>query len=130
MNAASPRALVIGGSGGIGAALCAALRDRGHDVLALARSGGHDGHIDLEDESSIAGAAERLRGEAPFSLILVASGLLHDSAIRPERALRDLDRDQLLRLFSINAIGPMLVAKHFVPQMPRGARAIFAALSA
>jgi NAD(P)-dependent dehydrogenase (short-subunit alcohol dehydrogenase family) len=130
VNANGPRALVIGSSGGIGGAICTALRERGHDVLALSRSGDCEARIDLEDEASIAAAAERLRSRPPLSLIVVASGLLHDSTIRPERALRDLDRDRLLRLFSVNAIGPMLAAKHFVPLMPRGERAIFAALSA
>lgn len=130
MNASGPRAVVIGSSGGIGAALCVALRDRGYNVLALSRSGGINGRVDLEDEGSIASAAERLRVDAPLSLIIVATGLLHDRGIHPERALRDLDRNQLLRLFAVNAIGPALVAKHFVPLMPRGERAIFAALSA
>ena len=130
MNAEAPRALVIGSSGGIGSALCSTLRDRGYDVVPLSRTSGGDSYIDIEDERSIAEAANRLVGGAPFSLIFIASGLLHAPGLSPERALRDLDRDQLLRLFSVNAIGPMLVAKHFVPLIARGERAVFAALSA
>lgn len=63
-------------------------------------------------------------------MILVATGLLHDPAIMPERALRDLDGDRLARSFRVNAIGPALVAKHFAPLLPREGRSVFAALSA
>jgi NAD(P)-dependent dehydrogenase (short-subunit alcohol dehydrogenase family) len=35
-----------------------------------------------------------------------------------------------MRLFAVNAIGPALVAKHFVPLLPNEDRCVFAALSA
>jgi NAD(P)-dependent dehydrogenase (short-subunit alcohol dehydrogenase family) len=44
--------------------------------------------------------------------------------------LRDLDHASLTRLFAVNAIGPALVAKHFVPLLPREGRGVLAALSA
>ena len=36
----------------------------------------------------------------------------------------------LARQFAINAIGPALVAKHFLPMMPKAGRNVFAVLSA
>jgi len=63
-------------------------------------------------------------------LVIVATGLLHAGENGPEKALRDLDPEWLAKVYAINAIGPALVAKHFLPILPRSGRAVFAALSA
>ncbi|RZM03503.1 MAG: SDR family NAD(P)-dependent oxidoreductase [Sphingomonas sp.] len=121
-------AVVIGASGGIGAALEAALIDEGIAVQGFARSGTSDRHIDLEDEASIAAAAGRITGSP--TLVVVATGLLHDGERGPEKAMRDLDPAWMARNFAINAIGPALVAKHVLPLMPKSGRMVFAVLSA
>jgi NAD(P)-dependent dehydrogenase (short-subunit alcohol dehydrogenase family) len=41
-----------------------------------------------------------------------------------------LDADWLMRQYAVNAIGPALVAKHFLPLMPKAGRCVFAVLSA
>lgn len=125
-------AIVIGASGGIGRALADALADEGEydRVVRLSRSGAGDGRIDLEDETSIAAAAESLADAPAPSLILVATGILHDGPTGPEKSMRDLDAAWLARNFAVNAIGPALVAKHFLPLMPKDAPTTFAALSA
>jgi NAD(P)-dependent dehydrogenase (short-subunit alcohol dehydrogenase family) len=125
-------AVVIGASGGIGRALADALDDEGQfkRVHRLSRSAKGADHIDLEDEASIAIAAERLGASSPPTLILVATGILHDEGHGPEKSMRDLDPAWLARNFAINAIGPALVAKHFLPLMSRNVRSVFAALSA
>ena len=123
-------AVIIGASGGIGAALVDALRDEGdYDVTALARSFTGDGHIDITDEPSIAAAASRCSVHPP-ELIILATGLLHDAQRGPEKAMRDLDGDWLARQYAVNGIGPALVAKHFLPIMKPGGIVRFAALSA
>lgn len=125
-------AIVIGASGGIGGAVADAIADEGtYDrIWRFARSSGGDDHLDLEDEASIAAAAERVaKGPAP-SLIIVATGLLHDGDLQPEKAMRDLDPVRLARQFAINAIGPALIAKHFLPIMAKTGTPVFAALSA
>ncbi len=121
-------AVVIGASGGIGAALEAALIDEGIAVQGFARSETGDRHIDLEDEASIAAAAGRITGSP--TLVVVATGLLHDGERGPEKAMRDLDPVWMARNFAINAIGPALVAKHVLPLMPKSGRMVFAVLSA
>ena len=118
------RSLVIGSSGGIGAALVAALSARG-DNVALSRSG--DG-LDVTDEASIARVMGALDGT--FDLIVVASGALEIAGNRPEKSLRALDSVALAQQFAVNAIGPALVLKHSVRLMPRDRPARFAALSA
>lgn len=118
------RSIIIGASGGIGMALADELEGRG-EVVRLSR---HSGEIDLADQASITNAAERLAGEAPFDRMIVATGLLHDQSQGPERSLRELDADRLARSFAVNAIGPVLCARHFLPLL--AAEGKFAALSA
>lgn len=129
---AGASAVIIGASGGIGGALEAALVEEG--VLttvhgfARSRSGAH--HLDLQDEESIAAAAALVSGGPAPALVIVASGLLHTPGNDPEKAIGDLDPGWLAQVYAVNAIGPALVAKHFLPLMPKAGRTVFAALSA
>jgi NAD(P)-dependent dehydrogenase (short-subunit alcohol dehydrogenase family) len=128
----SSSAVIIGASGGIGGAFEAALIEEGtFDIVhGFARSRSGTQHLDLLDEASIATAAAHVaKGPAP-TLVIVATGLLHTAEHGPEKALRDLDPDWLSQVYAVNAIGPALVAKHFLPIMPKTGRAVFAALSA
>lgn len=129
---AGTSAVVIGASGGIGAALETALIDEGafDAVHAFARSRIGAQHLDLLDEASIAAAAAHVaNGPAP-TLVIVATGILHSGQQTPEKALRDLDPEWLAQVYAVNAIGPALVAKHFLPIMPKAGRTVFTALSA
>ncbi|MET0240665.1 MAG: SDR family NAD(P)-dependent oxidoreductase [Sphingobium sp.] len=125
-------AVIIGASGGIGGAFEAALIDEAAFAVVhgFARSRSGDQHLDLVDEASIAAAAAHVAKGPPPTLVIVATGLLHTGDHGPEKALRDLDPDWLARVYAVNAIGPTLVAKHFLPIMPKSGRAVFAALSA
>lgn len=120
--------MVIGASGGIGAAITGALEasERYAMVHALSRAGTG---FDLEDEASVAAAAARVaQGPAP-TLVFVATGVLHHG-FEPERGYRALTADHMLRDYRINTVGPALVAKHFLPLARRDRRLVFAALSA
>jgi NAD(P)-dependent dehydrogenase (short-subunit alcohol dehydrogenase family) len=87
--------------------------------------------VNLLDESSIAAAAASLTAaHPPISLVLVATGLLHSNQNGPEKSLRELDPDWMIENFRINAVGPALVAKHFLPIMAKQGPICFAALSA
>ncbi|MDM7955644.1 SDR family NAD(P)-dependent oxidoreductase [Blastomonas sp.] len=127
----TPCTVIIGASGGIGAAMVRRSNARGENVIALARSLTGDGYLDLEDEASIAAGAERVRAQGlePTCLI-VATGLLHIDGKGPEKSLKDIDPAWMARNFAVNTIGPALVAKHFIPLMPRKAPARFAAIGA
>jgi len=132
----SGSAVVIGASGGIGRALTQRLVAEGgfEAVWAVSRSaaavpGAQALAADLEDEDSLAQAAARIAQGAAPTLVLVATGVLHDG-FQPERSLRQLEAEHLLRDYRINTVGPALVAKHLLPLLPRDRRAVFAALSA
>lgn len=119
------RALLIGASGGIGAALHAELSTRGAEVVALSRS--RDG-LDVTEEASVAARLGGLQGR--FDLVIVATGALEIHSAKPEKTLRQLDADALAAQYRLNAIGPVLVLKHAVSLLPRNRRSVFAALSA
>lgn len=118
-------AVIIGASGGIGAALAGAL-EADWRVIRLGRPA-----IDLLDEHSIATAARTLADKfVSPELVIVATGILHSENKGPEKSLRELDADWMMLNYRINAIGPLLVAKYFLPLMPKVGRICFAALSA
>jgi NAD(P)-dependent dehydrogenase (short-subunit alcohol dehydrogenase family) len=118
-------ALVIGASGGIGAAVVAALRTRGANVTTLSRR--TDG-IDVTDPQSVEAHLGALEG--PFELIFLATGALEMERYQPEKALRDITAEGLAAQFAVNAIGPALILQHVPRLVPRDRRAVFAALSA
>ena len=123
-------AVVLGASGGIGQALTRALAASGQFETVLGLSRRADG-FDLTDEASIAQAAATVGAAGyPVRLVLLATGLLHEGALQPEKTWRQLDGAALTRSFAVNAIGPALVLKHFLPLLPRQGKAVFAALSA
>jgi 3-oxoacyl-[acyl-carrier protein] reductase len=66
------RALVLGGSRGLGAASADALRAEGVTVLAASRSG--DYKVDLADPASVAALVERVRGEGGVDILVNNSG--------------------------------------------------------
>ncbi len=118
-------ALIIGASGGIGAALSVALAGHGVAVTGLSRSG--DG-LDVTDAASVSAALGKLDG--PFDLIFVATGGLEINGQRPEKSLKELTAQNMRDQFALNCIGPSLVLKHAPSLLPRDRRCVFAALSA
>ncbi len=123
------RALVVGASGGIGAALLQALAadPRCGAVVGLHRAS--TPALDLADEASVAAAAAALSPGGRFQLLINAAGLLHAPGMQPEKKLGDLNQAQLLASFSANAIGPALLLRHFSPLLARQ-RALLVMLSA
>ncbi|MET3586148.1 NAD(P)-dependent dehydrogenase (short-subunit alcohol dehydrogenase family) [Pseudorhizobium tarimense] len=78
----------------------------------------------------MAEAASRLGRGGGLDLIFDASGALTIDGIGPEKTIKALDPAAMARQFAVNAIGPALLMKHFLPLLPRQERAIFATLSA
>ena len=123
------RALIIGASGGIGAAFVDALTQnpRCGQVLGLHRHS--DPAIDFDDEASVAAAAAELARQPKFHLIINATGVLHSPDAMPEKKLSDLNYAQLMDTFRINTFGPAMVLRHFTPLLDpeRSAMALISA---
>ena len=124
------RALVIGSSGAIGAAFVRALQatPECQEVMTLSRH--TQPAFTLEDEASMAHAAAALQASGEFQLIVDATGVLSIDGRSPEKSLHALQDEALLRSYQLNAVGPALLVKHFVPLLSLGRRVVYAKLSA
>jgi NAD(P)-dependent dehydrogenase (short-subunit alcohol dehydrogenase family) len=136
--------LVIGAGQGIGlefvrqllqtegiCRLYATYRQSQSDLLAIADPRLCCLPLDITEEAQIEGVTKAIRAETPaLHLVINCVGILHEGALQPEKSLRPLNAEQLLRYFQVNSIGSALVAKHIQPLFKHSDRAIFAALSA
>lgn len=119
-------ALIVGATGGIGAAF-ADLLDADPAVASVTRWSRSSG-VDLTDAASITAAAAALT-TAP-DLVFIATGVLHGDGLSPEKANSQLSAEALATAFAVNTIGPALVARALLPLMPKGRKTVLAALSA
>ena len=116
------RSLVIGASGGIGAALVVACGD---GAVGLSRR--VDG-LDVTDAEAVARVMGALEGT--FDRIIVATGALVIAGQGPEKSLKSLDPAAMTAQFALNAVGPMLVLKHALRLMPKDRPVRFGVMSA
>lgn len=133
------RIVIVGSSGGIGSALLEQLANNKQisQIYALSRRPtSHASNkitslsFDFTDENSLEATTKILTAGEPLDIILVSTGLLQGDGISPEKNLRALSRTGFAKSFEINATGPALTAKHFIPLLRRDRKAVFAALSA
>jgi NAD(P)-dependent dehydrogenase (short-subunit alcohol dehydrogenase family) len=81
--------------------------------------------MDLEDQSSIVSAAEKIKSEfSRVDMLLNVAGLLGDGSTTPgpERSISKMDRDWLEKTFSINVFGPVMFTKELAPLMSQRRR--------
>lgn len=135
----SLKVVVFGSHGGIGEALVNHLtsQDKVSKIYSYSRSNTSfnnkkiiENHIDIEDENSIKEASEKVSPEDKIDIIIIATGLLQNEEIQPEKSLRDLSINNFLKSYSVNAVGPALIAKHFVPLLNKDRKSVFTAISA
>ena len=126
--------LVVGSSGGIGAALTQQLSALGHTLITTSRRGSDaDLQLDFEDDASVAAfgpaLASRLDGAALRS-VFICSGLLHASGVRPERRIEALKADAYTRLMRVNALGPLCLMGQLKALLARDGPSQVSAVSA
>ena len=135
--------VVIGCSGAIGKALVEVLISRFPDarIYGFSRAASlhsledktdkyQEARIDYDDETSIAKCAALAAETGPLDLVIVATGILHQGEITPEKSLKDVSAKKMMALYQANCITPSLLAKHFIPQLNKQSTSGFAALSA
>lgn len=139
-------ALVVGASRGIGLAITQQLlQEQGIErVYASYRhSDTAAGLLEIDDKrlqtiradvtrpADLQGVAAGIRanGDHP-DFVINTAGILHEHDLQPEKSLNQCQQDALLRLFLVNSIGPLMLAKAVIPLMPRNRPGHFAVLSA
>ncbi|MGC1245788.1 MAG: SDR family NAD(P)-dependent oxidoreductase [Spirulinaceae cyanobacterium] len=87
--------------------------------------------MDITDESQIVIAVEKIRSEIDkLHLVVNCVGILHEGQLQPEKSLKQLNPEYLLRYFQVNSIGAVLLAKYFLPLLRHGDRNLLATISA
>lgn len=133
------RAVIFGASGAIGQALTSLLCARNFGVVhagsrrpaAQLPEGAQAFTFDLRDEASIARAAAGIGPAGALDLAIIATGMLHvPNGVQPEKTFHAFSPEAFAEAFAINATGPALIARHFLPLLAVDRRAVFAALSA
>jgi NAD(P)-dependent dehydrogenase (short-subunit alcohol dehydrogenase family) len=109
------RALVIGSSGTIGSGFVDLLQNNPSCVGVAGIHRNSIPPINYLDPDTIQTSAIALSQDGPYQLIINTIGVLHTSQWMPEKRLEDLNPDQLTELMQINAIGPALTIRHFLP---------------
>ena len=57
-------------------------------------------------------------------------GVLHEGEMQPEKSLRHINTEQLIRYFQVNSIGAILLFKQVQPLLKHSQRSILATISA
>ncbi|MFT4627034.1 MAG: NAD(P)-dependent dehydrogenase (short-subunit alcohol dehydrogenase family) [Myxococcota bacterium] len=133
--------VVQGASRGLGRAFVDLCLARGDRVVATCRDPGRTelpAHpnlsvhaLDVTDEATVAAAAAAVRNEvARVDLLLNVAGILAAPGRSPEKRLEHVDPAHLHAVFAVNAVGPLLVTRHFLPLLKHDRPAVVANLSA
>lgn len=103
------------------------------DVIVCGRNlaSKNDIYLDLDNDQSFSSFEKQVSLlKKPLRLVINTSGFLHSDTIKPEKRLSHINRSNIIKNFSINAIAPILIAKsieQFIrPELPFS----FASLSA
>ena len=139
-------ALVIGGGRGIGLGFVRRLLaddsiDRVYatyrrvesatELLAMTDSRLCCFQMDIIDESQIAAVIQKIQTEtSTLHYVINSVGVLHEGEMQPEKSLRHINSEQLLRYFQVNSIGAILLFKQVQPLLKHGDRSILATISA
>lgn len=87
-------------------------------------------NMDITNEESIKEAVAIIKQDQLLDLVIIATGILHNENISPEKSLKDVDINKFIEVFKINTFGPALIAKHFIPLISKVNKSVFCALSA
>lgn len=87
--------------------------------------------IDTTDEAQVAAAIAQIKTTTDrLHFVINCVGVLHDGEFQPEKGLRQIDADRLLKYFQINSISAILLAKHLQPLFKHDQLSLFGTISA
>lgn len=103
------KALITGGSSGIGAAAAAKLREDGLEVITLDLSGSPDVTADVADREELSRVAQEI---GPVDVVVNSAGI-----VGPGKPLLDTTPEEWRRVFDVNVIGVVNTVGVFAPPM-------------
>ncbi|MEB3220335.1 MAG: SDR family NAD(P)-dependent oxidoreductase [Nostocales cyanobacterium 94392] len=87
--------------------------------------------MDITQELQIAAVVEKISAETDkLHLVINCVGILHQGELQPEKSLRQINSENLIRYFQVNSMGGILLAKHLQPLFKHEQRNVFACISA
>ncbi|MBD2498007.1 SDR family NAD(P)-dependent oxidoreductase [Nostoc sp. FACHB-280] len=87
--------------------------------------------MDITDELQIITVVKNISTQInKLHLVINCVGLLHEGDLQPEKSLKHINPENLLRYFQINSIGAVLLAKHLLPLFRHQEPSVFASISA
>ena len=128
-----PTYLITGANRGIGLELARQLAARGDRVIATARHPEDADELnaldvrvealDVADDASVAALAARLEGE-PIDVLVNNAGVGHTA-----KSIADVQPTEMLRVFHVNAVGPLMVTRALLPNLEAGDRKLVVSIS-
>ena len=86
--------------------------------------------IDITSEKSISNSSKFIPSDMSLDLIFVATGILHNNTVKPEKSFNEISQKNLIEIFNVNTFGVALVMKYFLPKLNKESRSLFMAISA
>lgn len=142
----SHTAVVVGASRGIGLALIRQLlnepgirrlyatyrqRDTAGGLLSINDERLQTLRVDITSAEDLQGLAGSIRSNRHQpDIVINSAGILHENTLQPEKSLGQCSQDTLSRLFQVNSIGPLMLARAVLPLMQKNCAGHFAVLSA
>ena len=77
----------------------------------------------------MADAAKKIDGHK-IDVLITATGILHSDHIKPEKSIKDINNESFMKVLSINAVGPALIGRYFIPLLNKDTKSVIAFLSA
>ena len=145
-NPVVKNALILGGGQGIGLGFVNQLLatsninhiyttyrrvESASELLAIQDPRLHCIQMDITDEAQIGATIQQIQTKTPaLHYVINSIGVLHEGEMQPEKSIRHINAEQLLRYFQVNSIGAMLLFKYLQPLLKHSDRSILATISA
>jgi NAD(P)-dependent dehydrogenase (short-subunit alcohol dehydrogenase family) len=101
------------------------------ELLAIQDSRLQCFQMDITIEAQIATVIQQIQVQTTsLHYVINCVGVLHEGEMQPEKSLRSINSDQLLRYFQVNSVGAMLIFKQVQPLLKHQNRSILATISA
>ena len=118
--------LIIGGSGAIGSALINEYDGNDFQLTIASRKkqniSPHINQIiyDYDQQDEI-----NLNGEIKFDLIIFATGHLHNDHYKPEKSLKDIDKNAFQFAYHINCVAPLILLRQLSNNLTDHTKIVF-----